>query len=79
MSVSKFSISLSPETLLQLEVLKKKYGCYSNVKRSQLISMIIFDAYSKYLTKESVTSHGFPNCKDDCSTCIDQFICDYYK
>lgn len=83
MAVEKFSISLSPETLAQMDYLRDEMNIYKGVKRSQLISMIIFDAYCRYLPKEkpplSSSCHGFPDCQDDCNTCSDAFICDYYK
>lgn len=79
MDVIKVSISLSPETVAQLEYLRDALGIYPNVKRSQLIAQIIFDDYCRHQPIKAVPMHGFPDCPDDCRSCEDQYVCDYFK
>ena len=47
-NAEKFCISLSSETLNQMDFLKKAMHLNPSIKRSQLIAQIIFDCFASY-------------------------------
>jgi len=73
--VKKVSISLSPESLAQLDFLREKLRLNPKIKLSSLIQQVIFDEYSRLQNFK----HGFPDCTDDCSHCSDEPICSYSR
>lgn len=56
----KFSVSLSAETLAQMEYLKKALRLNPAIKRSQLIAQIVFDCFASYKAGEEVPEDIFP-------------------
>lgn len=81
--VQKYSISMSEETLKQLEYLRRRIGLPPEVKRSQLISAVIYRLYLDEVDSaadpptDPPKLHGFKDCPDDCEHCPDEPICDY--
>lgn len=54
MAVDKVCISLPPETLAQMDYLRKHLGLTPTIKRSQLIQQIIFDAYARAIAVDQL-------------------------
>ena len=79
MAVKKFSVSMNQDTLDRMEFLREHFKIYPGISRSQLISTIIFESYCRYFPTKDFSRHLFPDCQDNCETCSDQFVCDYYK
>lgn len=79
MAVKKFSISMNQDTLDRMEFLREKFKLFPGISRSQLISVIIFESYCRYHPTQEFNKHGFPDCQDDCNSCADAFVCDYFK
>jgi len=75
MAVKKVSISLTPESLAQLDFLREKLRLNPKIKLSSLIQQVIFDEYSRLQSSR----HGFSDCSEDCEHCPDEPICDYSR
>ena len=73
--VKKVSISLTFESLAQLDFLREKLRLNPKIKLSSLIQQVIFDEYSRLQSSR----HGFSDCTDDCNHCKDEPICPYSR
>lgn len=73
--VKKVSISLSPESLGELDYIRDRLHLHPKIKLSNLIQQVIFEQYL-YLQR---SRHGSIDCDGDCSICPDDQICDHSK